>query len=822
MESNIILNKEQIYKEAFKRGFFDFITVTEKGKHFKQEEALNVLTDKTTQELLYGGAAGGAKAQSLDSIVYTAFGKKRMGDIKIGDVICHPSGTFTNVIAIHPQGIKKLYEVEFIDGAKTKVCGDHLWYCWFASDQSKQEKKSGIKGKIQTTEMLIKKLHRNPIIPLCKPINFTLPKNRYTKDKLITPYVLGALIGDGSLTKSVEFCSVDIENVIEIERELPNGYRLNTSDNLHYSITYNQRNSKGYGINPMYDEIRAYGLNKKSECKFIPPNFLHECVETRIALVQGLMDTDGTIDKRGHCSYSTSSYQLALDFQYIIRSLGFKGTLKTQNTKCLDNYRIYIQGEDCSILFRLPRKKERVTKFNGGFSDSGRRIIAIRELEPELAQCITVDNPDGLYITDDFIVTHNSWTGCAWLLFSCLIFPNTKWFIGREELKRITESTLITFFKVAAEYGITSFKYNGQKNFIQFANGSRIDLLELKFQPSDPMFERFGSTEYTGGWIEEGGETHFGAYEILNTRIGRHLNDFYGIIGKMLITANPKNNWLYTTFYLPAKKGILEILKKYITVLVDDNPHIDSGYVERLDRITNQSQKKRLRFGDWEYDDDPTALCSYEKIISIFTNNHVEKGDEKYIIADIARFGSDKARIGVFYGWVLVEHHEFAISATTEIQDCILAMRVKHKVEKNHCLADEDGVGGGVVDNCEILGFTNNAAPFLTKESKDNPLSKIKNENYFNLQTQCIYGLAEVINETGFYIECPMTSQQKEEIALELSWMKTYKTDDERKLRVLPKEIIKQNIGHSPDWRDLFMMRYYFELVLARKVDFGW
>jgi hypothetical protein len=415
-----------------------------------------------------------------------------------------------------------------------------------------------------------------------------------------------------------------------------------------------------------------------------------------------------------------------------------------------------------------------------------------------------------------------SWTGCCWLLFMCLNFPNTKWFIGREELKRITESTLITFFKVAAEYGITSFKYNGQKNFIQFANGSRIDLLELKFQPSDPMFERFGSTEYTGGWIEEGGETHFGAYEILNTRIGRHLNDLYGIIGKMLITANPKKNWLYTTFYLPAKKGILDKLKKYLSVLVDENPHIDSGYVERLDRITNESQKKRLRFGEWEYDDDPTSLCSYEKIISIFSNNHVLKTDNKRIIADVARFGSDKARVGVFYGWVLVEHHEFAISAITEIQDCINTMRIKHIIEKNKCLADQDGVGGGVVDNCEILGFMNNAAPILPKESKDNPLSKIKNENYFNLQTQCIYGLAEIINEAGFYIECELTSSQKEEIALELSWMKTYKVDDERKLRVLPKEIIKQNIGHSPDWRDLFMMNYYFELNIPREVDFGW
>ena len=134
-----------------------------------------------------------------------------------------------------------------------------------------------------------------------------------------------------------------------------------------------------------------------------------------------------------------------------------------------------------------------------------------------------------------------SWTGCVWLLFMCLIFPETKWFIGREELKRITESTLITFFKVAKAYGAEgTFRFNAQKNFILFNNGSRIDLLELKYKPSDPLYERFGSTEYTGGWIEEGGEINYGAYEVLKTRIGRHYNDKFGIMAKIFITCNPE------------------------------------------------------------------------------------------------------------------------------------------------------------------------------------------------------------------------------------------------------------------------------------------
>jgi len=94
-------------------------------------------------------------------------------------------------------------------------------------------------------------------------------------------------------------------------------------------------------------------------------------------------------------------------------------------------------------------------------------------------------------ITEEFLYDGaaggaKSWTGATWLLFMCLLYPKTRWFIGREELKRITESTLNTFFKVASEYQCSSYRFNAQKNFIQFENGSRIVLLELKYLPRDP------------------------------------------------------------------------------------------------------------------------------------------------------------------------------------------------------------------------------------------------------------------------------------------------------------------------------------------------
>lgn len=413
-----------------------------------------------------------------------------------------------------------------------------------------------------------------------------------------------------------------------------------------------------------------------------------------------------------------------------------------------------------------------------------------------------------------------SWTGCAWLLFMSDIYPGTKWFIAREELKRITQSTLITFFKVASAYAMSNnFKFNAQKNVIVFNNGSSIDLLELKYLPSDPLFERFGSSEYTGGWIEEAGEAHFGAFEILKTRIGRHLNDHYKLLAKIFLSANPKKNWLYTTFY----KAKLSPIQRYLSALVYDNPHIDAGYIERLKRTKDKSQKERLLNGNWDYDDDPTAMCSYDDIIAIFDNDHIQATGDIRIIADVARFGSDKARIAVLDGWVMLEHISFDISATTLIQDTINALRIKWGVPKKKCLADQDGVGGGVVDNCEILGFMNNGKPIKTKEAKENPLHPEKDEeNYYNLQAQCAYGLAEKINVNEVYIKCYLSEQDKEDITTELQWLKTYKTDEDKKLRILPKEIVKQNIGRSPDWRDLLLMNYYFDLKVERSADFGW
>lgn len=407
-----------------------------------------------------------------------------------------------------------------------------------------------------------------------------------------------------------------------------------------------------------------------------------------------------------------------------------------------------------------------------------------------------------------------SWTGATWLLFMCLLYPKTRWFIGREELKRITESTLNTFFKVASEYQCSAYRFNAQKNFIQFENGSRIDLLELKYLPRDPLYERFGSTEYTGGWIEEAGEIDFGAYDTLRTRVGRHYNDKYGIKAKIYITCNPKKNWLYTHFYKPALKNALPKVKKFLQAFVQDNPFIESGYLERLQRTADKSKKERLLHGNWDYDDDPNALCSFDDIDAIFENDHLEIKDQPYYLTcDVARLGSDKARIAVWQGWTIVAKKSYDLSLITDIQNQINAYRKEFQIPKKHCVADQDGLGGGVVDNCGIEGFVNNAKPVKVKMKTNKQTKGAKEEpNYANYQVQCGYYLVDMINRHQLWIKATCTESERQEIREELGELKSAKTDDDRKVYLKSKKDIKKDIGRSPDWRDLLLMRAHFDL----------
>lgn len=399
-----------------------------------------------------------------------------------------------------------------------------------------------------------------------------------------------------------------------------------------------------------------------------------------------------------------------------------------------------------------------------------------------------------------------SWTACEWLLWSCLSYPGTKWFMGREELKALRKTTYQTFKKVCKERGVIEgedFTYNGQDHFILFSNGSRIDLLDLKFLPSDELFERFGSLEFTGGLIEEGGEVDFNAYDTLKTRVGRHMNDEYGLIGKLLITANPKKNWLHWTFYKPWRDGKLDKDKRFLPSLSTDNPYNEKGYQKKLDGIVDATKRARLRDGDWDYADDAAVLCQYRMVKDIFTNDFVEQG-QGAITADIARMGKDNTLIRRWKGWVCVERVLLKGKVkTTDSEKAIKDMATRNNIPMSRVVVDEDGVGGGVVDHLGCIGFVAASSP-MQEDDTEQP-------NYQNLKTQCAFGMAKKVNDSEVW-EQDASPDTMENLSQEFAQLTEKDGDDDRTLKIIQKKDMIRSLGRSPDDLDTYIMRYRLDL----------
>jgi hypothetical protein len=278
----------------------------------------------------------------------------------------------------------------------------------------------------------------------------------------------------------------------------------------------------------------------------------------------------------------------------------------------------------------------------------------------------------------------------------------------------------------------------------------------------------------------------------------------------MLMTCNPSKGWPYNEFYKPDRQNELRADRRFIQALPGDNPHLPASYINSLRGLDNNS-RERLLEGNWEYSDDPTFLIDYDKILDCFTNDYLlgVSGGASCITADIARFGSDKTVVGVWHG-DSVKLYSYSGLSVSESAEKIKEFQVKYRIPNSSTIADEDGVGGGVVDILKCKGFVNNSRPL------DNPITR-QPENYVNLKSQCYYKLAERINNGGLHIECENISM-KADIIQELEQVKRWNMDKDSKMAILPKDKVKEAIGRSPDFADTLMMREYFELIPKRKL----
>ncbi len=402
-----------------------------------------------------------------------------------------------------------------------------------------------------------------------------------------------------------------------------------------------------------------------------------------------------------------------------------------------------------------------------------------------------------------------SWLGCEWLLTNCYFFPGSRWFIGRNELKRLMNTTFVTWQKVCKYHDIPhdDWSLNGQYNYIEFKNGSRIDLLDVSYKPSDPDYERFGSSEYTGGWGEEVGEWHFKAFDYLKGSVGRHKNREYSIPPKMLCTLNPTKDWPYRLVYKPRKEGKLPKEYIFIQSLYRDNPHTARDYEKMLSAIDSTATRQRLMFGNWEYDDSGDALMEYDNILDIFTNTIV-LNREAYLTVDAARMGKDKIIYSFWRGWDLYRLETRTKQKLNKTGEQIRDLSSTEGVPRSHIIIDEDGVGAGIIDHLEgVKGFVANHTPFKQKNKS--------HENYKTLKDQCAWHLASKVNQHEVCISADIDEDIKQEIVADLEQIRDSDIYADAKKSLISKIEIREILSRSPDVGDTMIMRSWFDVSKA-------
>lgn len=350
---------------------------------------------------------GVGKALTLDTSVLTRGGYVPMREIQVGTEVFSKDGKCYPVTAVYPQGKKAVYRVHFEDGTHVDCCKDHLWVYKTIDDVVRgNEWRVSTLWDIMNNHPIKRGRNFNISIPVSAPIQF---------DKVelpLDPYVLGALLGGGGFTTDrVSFTTIDEDMVEKLNNKLRSfgGSFVRNPSNLQYLFKSDSRENK------LYRCIKSLGLQgTNSSSKFIPDMYLMSSIEDRLNLVRGLVDTDGSITKRGFVVYCTGSEKLCDGFAYLVRSLGYRCRVKryTRSSKNLPEYRVFVSAKTSELFSSHYRKTQFDSSYRGTRENHYDllKIVGVELLSiEEDMQCITVDSPDHTFICGDFIVTHNTW-----------------------------------------------------------------------------------------------------------------------------------------------------------------------------------------------------------------------------------------------------------------------------------------------------------------------------------------------------------------------------------------------------------------------------
>jgi phosphate starvation-inducible protein PhoH and related proteins len=361
------------------------------------------------------------RAHPTDTPVLTPDGFRPIGTVTVGDLVIGSDGKPTPVIGVYPQGEKDIYRVTAQDGASTLASGDHLW-----AVATRDDRRRGKPLRVLTTREMIGNLRANHYHRYELPLHSAPVRFPY-REVPMDPYALGLLLGDGCLTgtSTPSFTSLDPELAYELKRLLP-GTEVRPLEPPNYLL--NKATSPGDVItleNPVTRVARQLGLHGTlSTTKFVPDLYLHNSHKVRLAVLQGLLDTDGgpVTQRNRTCrvQYTTTSPRLRDDVIFLVRSLGgiaYHSTRPAEGraTHLLKGRPVHHRHDAHIIDIRLPEGIEpfRLTRKRDTYNAAGggRPMRYIDSIEPAgtaEAVCIAVAAEDSLYTTEDFLLTHNT------------------------------------------------------------------------------------------------------------------------------------------------------------------------------------------------------------------------------------------------------------------------------------------------------------------------------------------------------------------------------------------------------------------------------
>ncbi|MFD8394519.1 helicase-related protein [Streptomyces sp. NPDC059680] len=370
------------------------------GQQKVSKEIFDDLATEHPMHRLLQGEVGSGKAQPLDSLVLTPAGFRCMGDLKAGDEVIVPDGEVALIDGVFPQGERDVWRLVLSDGSSVECDDEHLWIVGTSCGWHRGEKPKVMTTRDIRLDMFEANGSSKWYIPAAAPVDLGgdsgLPMD---------PYLFGLLLGDGSFRHNLRLSTIDDEIRDAVEVAVAPGCRLVPvkDSRCDYTIQLTQR--VGGVRNPVIQTLRDLNLwGKTSHGKFVPDDFKNTSIKNRHALLQGLLDTDGTVHADGmSVSLCSASRRLADDVAWLVRSLGGRARVLPKR----DAFDVSVALPDEYAPFRLPRKAARVRP-RPNYDTFRRGIRAVEYVGRKPVQCISVVHPSHAYVTDNFTVTHNT------------------------------------------------------------------------------------------------------------------------------------------------------------------------------------------------------------------------------------------------------------------------------------------------------------------------------------------------------------------------------------------------------------------------------